>query len=143
MNATLYDNDMTSAMKYPADAMYRKYLADMALSPIDAKDTKNSQEDCPRQWPHQQATCSSYASGNTIYTNRRIDDILLPTGLANKIPLVNTCYLGYQSDHILLVSTITTSILNTEVRCPPSEKPNKKSASKVLLRPVSEVAQLA
>ena len=48
MNATLYDNDRTSGKKYSADTMYRKYIADMALSPIDAKDTKTSQEDCPR-----------------------------------------------------------------------------------------------
>jgi len=87
MNATLHDNDRASGKKYPADAMHRNYLADMALSPIDAKDTKTSQEDCPRQRTHQQATCSSDASGNTIYTNGRIDDILLPTDLANKIRL--------------------------------------------------------
>jgi len=37
MNAKLYNYDRSSSLRYPADAMYRQFVAESQLSPIDAK----------------------------------------------------------------------------------------------------------
>jgi len=75
------------------------------LSPVGAEhDQTEPSDDAPRQWTHKQATSSTGAQGNTTYSHGRIDDILIETNLAKKVPLVYTCTNGYHSDHIPLVT---------------------------------------
>jgi len=40
MNATLYDDDRSSCLRYPADVVYRQFVAESQLSPTDAKHEK-------------------------------------------------------------------------------------------------------
>ncbi len=55
MNATLYDDNRSSCLCYPADVMYRQFVADSQLSPIDAKEGEIQELKPLRQWTHQQA----------------------------------------------------------------------------------------
>ena len=91
MNATLYDNDRSSGICYPADTMYRDFLTSTGLYPIGADNdhVEPYNDESPRKWTHQQATSSTDAQGNTVYSNGRIDDILMPTDLAKKVPSVH------------------------------------------------------
>jgi exonuclease III len=106
MNATLYDNDRYSGKCYTSDIlMYRNFLKGEGLSPVGAEhDQANPNDDGPRQWTHQQATSSTDAQGNTTYSHGRIDDILMKTNLAKKVPFVYTCANEYQSNYIPLVT---------------------------------------
>ncbi len=54
MNATLYDDDRSSSLLYPADVV--QFVAESQLSPIDAKHREIQELDPLRQWTHQQAT---------------------------------------------------------------------------------------
>ncbi len=40
MNATLYGDERSSCLRYPADVMHRQFVAESQLSPIDAKHGK-------------------------------------------------------------------------------------------------------
>ncbi len=68
-NATLYDDDRSSCLRYPADVMYRQFVAESQLSPIDAKHGKIQEINLIRQWTHQQVTAYSGKNLNTQYTN--------------------------------------------------------------------------
>jgi len=80
--------------------------------------------------------------GNTAYSFRRIDDILLPTALANTCKPSYTCDLGYLSDHVPLLAIVPTCTLN--LRIPHIVKAQAKKAAKqaTLICPVSASDQL-
>jgi len=52
MNATLYDDDRSSCLRYPADVMYRQFVAESELSPVDAKHGEIQELNPLRQWTH-------------------------------------------------------------------------------------------
>jgi hypothetical protein len=105
MNATLYANDRSSGKCHTSDTMDKNFLKGEGLSPVgDGHDQADPNDDGPRQWTHQQATSSTDAQGNTTYSHGRIDDILMKTNLAKKVPFVYTCANEYQSNYIPLVT---------------------------------------
>jgi len=125
MNATLYDEDRSSCLRYPADIMYRQFVAESQLSPIDAKNGEIQEINPNRQWTHQQVTANSGKNLNTQYTTSRIDDILLPAKIASRVGFISKYYLGYQSDHIPIYTTITTDILNCQIQRPQTSQTMK------------------
>jgi len=143
MNATLYDDDRSSSLRYPADVIYRQFVAESQLSPIDAKHGEIQELQPLKQWTHQQATANSGKNLNTQYTNSTIDDMLLPAKIASRVSFNSKCYLGYQSDHIPLYTKITIDILNCQIQRPQTSQPMNGNKNQALARLVSEADQLS
>jgi len=71
----------------------------------------------PRPWTFSRPTGKD-SVGNTTYSFSRIDDILLPTALANTCKPSQTCDLGYLSDHARatpILAIVPTSTLNLRI----------------------------
>ncbi len=126
MKATFYDDERSSCLRYPADVMYRQFVAESQSSPINAKHGEIQELNPLRQWTHQQVTANSGTNLSTQYTNSRIDDILLPAIIASRVVFISKCYLGYQSDHIPIYTTSTTDILNCQIQRPQTSQPMKE-----------------
>ena len=95
--------------------MYQDFIKDHNLSSLPHRhlpvDT-NPHE--PRPWTFSQPTGKD-SVGNTTYSFSRIDDILLPTALANTCKPCYTCDLGYLSDRVQLLAIVPTCTLNLRI----------------------------
>ncbi len=132
MSATLNNDERSSCLRYPADVMYRQFVAESQSSPIDAKHGEIQELNPLRQWTHQQATANSGKNLSTQYKYSRIDDILLPAKIPSRVAFISKCYLGYQSDHIPLYTTITTDILDCQFLRPQTSQPMNGTKTKLL-----------
>ena len=97
MNATTSAHDRTSTNKCIADKMYQDVIKDHNLSPLPHHSPVDTNLPEPRPWTFSRPTGKD-SVGHTIYSFSRIDDILLPTALANTCKPSYTCDLGYLSD---------------------------------------------
>ena len=141
MHATTSAHDRTSTNKYIADKMYQDFIKDHNLSSLPNHLQVDTNLPVPRPWIFSRPTGKD-SVGNTTYSFSRIDDILLPTALANTCKPSYTCDLGYLSDHVPLLAIIPTDILNLRI-----PKLKKKQAEKVdkqatLVWPISASDQL-
>ncbi len=74
-----------------ASVMYRQFVVESQLSPIDAKHGEIQELNPLRQWTHQQATANSDKNLNAQYANSRINDILLPATVASRVAFISKC----------------------------------------------------
>ena len=77
--------------------MYQDYIKDHNLSPLPHHSPIDTNLLEPRPWTFSRPTGKD-SVGHTIYSFSRIDDILLPTALANTCKPSYICDLGYLSD---------------------------------------------
>jgi len=105
--------------------MYQDFIKDHNLSSLPNHLQVDTNLPVPRPWIFSRPTGKD-SVGNTTYSFSRIDDILLPTALANTCKPSYTCDLGYLSDHVPLLAIIPTDILNLRI-----PKLKKKQAEKV------------
>ena len=116
--------------------MYQDFIKDHNLSPLPHHSPADTNLPKPRPWTFSRPTGKD-SVGNTTYSLSRIDDILLPTALANTCKPSYTCDLGYLSDHVPLLAKVPTFTLN--LRIPHIVKAQAKKAAKqaTLTCPVS------
>eukprot|EP00983_Pelagomonas_calceolata_P049732 1141646-Pelagomonas_calceolata.AAC.1 len=130
MNATLLNKDRSTRTVYQQDTLYRSFLFNNQLTPIDAHLEKRPWNFC---------TCTSANEDcQNAYTTSRIDDILLPADFQHHPHLSCSPHdKGYKhSDHLPLIANIPVSILCTAIMSlPPSL--SKSKPEKVLIRPIS------
>jgi hypothetical protein len=116
-------------------------IKDHNLSPLPHHSPIDTNLPEPRPWTFSRLTGKD-SVGHTIYSFSRIDDILLPTALANTCKPSYTCDLGCLSDHVPLLAIVPTCTLN--LRIPHIVKGQAKKAAKqaTLTCPVSASDQL-
>ncbi len=71
------------------------------------------------------------------------DDMLIPAKIASRVAFISKCYLGYQSDHAPLYTTINTELLDCQFQRPQTSQPMNGNKNKTLARPISEADQLS
>ena len=79
--------------------MYQDFIKDHNLSSLPNHLQVDTNLPVPRPWIFSRPTGKD-SVGNSTYSFSRIDDILLPTALANTCKPSYTCDLGYLSDHV-------------------------------------------
>ena len=81
------------------------FIKDHNLSPLPHHLPVDTNSPELRPWSFSRPTGKD-SVGNTTYSFSRIDDILLPTALANTCKPSYTCELGYLSDHMPLLAIV-------------------------------------
>ena len=121
--------------------MYQDFIKDHNLSPLPHHSPADTNLPKPRPWTFSRPTGKD-SVGNTTYSLSRIDDILLPTALANTCKPSYTCDLGYLSDHVPLLAVVPTCTLN--LRIPHIVKAQAKKVDKraTLICPINASDQL-
>jgi exonuclease III len=107
MNATTSAHDRKSTNNYITDKMYQDFIKDHNLSPLPHHSPVDTNLPEPRPWTFSRPMGKD-SVGNTTYSYSHIDNILLPTALANTCKSSYTCDLGYLSDHVPLLAVVPT-----------------------------------
>ena len=89
------------------DKMYQDFIKDHNLSPLPHHSPVDTNLPEPRPWTFSRPMGKD-SVGNTTYSYSHIDNILLPTALANTCKSSYTCDLGYLSDHVPLLAVVPT-----------------------------------
>ena len=87
--------------------MYQDFIKDHNITPLPHHSPVDTNLPEPRIWTFSRPTGKDGVD-NTTYSFCRIDDILLPTALANTCKPSYTCDLGYLSDHVPLLAVVPT-----------------------------------
>jgi len=127
--------------QYIADKTYQDFIKDHNLSPLPHHSPIDTNLPEPRPWTFSRPTGKD-SVGNTTYSFSRIDDILLPTALANTCKPSYTCDLGYLSDHVPLLAIVPTCTLNLQIPHIVKAQARKADKQATLACPVSAPDQL-
>ena len=133
--------DRTSTNKYIADKMYQDFIKDHNLSPLPHHLPVDTNPPEQRPWTFSRPTIKD-SVGYITYSFSRIDDILLPTALANTCEPNYTCDLGYRSDHVPLLAIVPTCTLNLRIPHIVNAQAKKAAKQATLPCPVSASDQL-
>jgi len=136
-----FAHDRTSTNKYIADKMYQDFIKDHNLSPLPHHSPVDTNLPESRPWTFSLPTVKD-SVWKITYSFSRIDDILLPTALANTCKSSYTCDLGYLSDHVPLLAIVLTCTLNLQIPYIVKAQAKKAAKQATLTRPISASDQL-
>ena len=121
--------------------MYKNCIKDHNPSPLPHHSPIDTNLPEPRPWTFSRPTGKD-SVGNTTYLFSHIDDILLPTALANTCKPRYSCDLGYLSDHVPILDIVPTETL--DLRIPHIVKAQAKKVDKraTLICPINASDQL-